>query len=140
MTKTDRHRTALACVAGWQPRWRVLSLEMLSTCTCYSWLHWRWFGYVSPSYCTKWPSLVLARFSFLLDHVSGPYCSTVSFPLAHVSCCGWVMCHFFIGPCVVFLLVTWRDHNTPRVFLLLDHVSRCYTSACQYFIQPHVMP
>ena len=105
MTKTDCHRTALACVAREHPRWRLLPLEMLSTCTCYSQLHWRWFGYVSPCYWTMWPSLVLACFRFLMDHVSGPIVPHVSFLLAHVSCCGWVMCHFFIGPCVIFLLV-----------------------------------
>ena len=139
--KTDRHRTALACVVGGQPRWWVLSLEMLFTCTCYSQLHWRWFGYVSPYYCTTWPSLVLTRFRFLLDHMSGPCCSTCKFSigtcivlrLGLVSLLHWTKCR-------ILYWSTWRDHNTPRVFLLLDHVSRCCTSMCQYFIRPCVTP
>ena len=106
-----------------------LPLEMLSTCTCYSRLHWRWFGYVSPSYCTTWPSLVLARFRFLLDHVLVPCCSTCQFstgthvvlPLDHVSFLHWTTCRIFIG---------------PRVCFLFDHVSRCCPSTCHVFIRP----
>ena len=60
----------------------------------------------------------------------------------------WHMCRVVVESCVTFSLYhvsyfywsTWRDHNTPRVFLLLDHVSRCCTSACQYFIGPRVIP
>ena len=129
MMKTDRHRTALACVAGGQPHWRLLPLEMLSTCTCYSRLHWRWFGYVSPCYWTMWLSLVLARFRFLLDHVLGPCCSTCHFSigtcvvlwLGHVSLLHWTMCRIFIG---------------PRVHFLFDHVSLCYLSMCHILICP----
>jgi hypothetical protein len=109
-----------------QPRWWVLPLEMLSTCTCYSRLHWRWFGYVSPFYCTTWPSLVLARFRFLLDHMSVPYCFTCQFSigthvmlsLGHVSLLHWTMCRIFIGP-----------HDR----FLFDHVSRCYPSMFRFF-------
>ena len=126
--KIERHRTILAWVAGGLPRWWVLSLEMLSTCTCYSQLHWRWFGYVSPSYCTTWPSLVLARFRFLLDHVSVPCCSTCQFSngthvvlqLDHMSLLHWTSCHIFIGPCGHFLF---------------DHASQCYPSMCRIFIR-----
>ena len=128
-------------MSGGLPRWWVLPLEMLSMCTCYSWLHWRWFGYVSPSYCTMWTPLVLAHFRFLLDHMSGPYSPTCQFFYWHTG-------HVAVGPCVTssldqvscFYSSTWRDHNTPRVFLLLDHVSRCCMSACQYFIGPRVTP
>ena len=113
-----------------QPRWRLLPLEMLSTCTCYSWLHWRWFGYVSPCYWTTWPFLVLARFRFLMDQVSGPYCSTCLFSigtrvvlrLGHVSFLHWTMCLIFIGP---------RGH------FLFDHVSRCCPSTFHFLIRPH---
>ena len=130
MTKTDHHRTALACVAGGHPRWRFLLLEMLSTCTCYSRLHWRWFRYVSPCYWTTWPSLVLAHFRFLMDHVSGPYYSTcqfsigtrVVFQLGHMSLLYWTMCCIFIGPCAHFLF---------------DHVSWCYPSMFHFLIHPH---
>ena len=109
-----------------QPRWRVLPLEMLSTYTCYSRLHWRWFGYVSPCYWTMWLSLVLARFRFLLDHVLGPCCSTCLFSigtrvvlqLGHVSLLHWTMCRIFIGP---------RGH------FVFDHVSWCCPSTFCFF-------
>ena len=114
-----------------QPRWRVLPLEMLSTCTCYSRLHWRWFGYVSPFYCTTWSSLVLARFRILMDHMSAPIVSHVSFLLAHVSCCGWVTCHFFIGPCVVFFI-------GPRGMTTIPCVSFFYTTTCLDAVYPRV--
>ena len=111
------------------PHWWALPLEMLSTCTCYSRLHWRWFGYVSPSYCTTWPSLILAHFRFLLDHVSGPSCSTCQFStgtyvvlwLDHVSLLHWTMCHIFIG---------------PRGRFLFDHMSRRCPSMFHVFIWP----
>ena len=112
-----------------QPRWRLLLLEMLSTCICYSRLHWRWFGYMSPCYWTTCPSLVLARFRFLMDHVSGPCCSTCQFSigtrvvlrLGHVLFLHWTMYHIFIG---------------PRGRFLFDHVSRCYSSTFHFFIRP----
>ena len=137
--KTDRHRIALACVAG-----GMLPLEMLSTCTCYSRFHWRWFGYVWPSYCTR------GHLWFL--HVLGSYWTTcqdlvvphVSFLLAHVSCCDWVTCHFFIGPSVVFLLVhvAWPQYPTclsftrPRVSMLYVRVSVFYWATCRALSYP----
>ena len=130
--------------------------------TCYSRLHWRWFGYVSPCCWTTWPSLVLARFRFLLDHVLGPCCFTCLFSIGtHMSCCGWVTCHFFIGPCVVFLLVhvavlyltrvtvlsihvsffdsaTWLDGFLPRVGFLLAHVSCHGYFTCHALVHPRL--
>jgi hypothetical protein len=111
------------------PRWRLLPLEMLSMYTCYSRLHWRWFGYMSPCYWTTWPSLVLAHFRFLMDHLSGPYCSTCQFSigtrvvlwLGHVSFLHWTMCRIFIG---------------PRGRFLFDHVSQCCPSMFCLFIRP----
>ena len=138
-----------------QPRWRVLSLEMLSTCTCYSRLHWTWFGYVSPSYCITWPSLVLARFRFLLDHVWGPCCSTCQFSigtcvvlwLGHVSLLHWTMCHIFIGPrgvttipCMSFFYSTMCiDDVRLHVCILFGHVSRPELPTCLFLIRPHGM-
>jgi len=126
MTKTDRHRTALPYMARGQPRWWVLLLEMLSTCTCYSRLHWRWFGYVPPSYCTTWPSLVLAHSRFLLDHVSCSCCSTCQFSMGtrvvlrldHVSL-HWTMWHIVIGPCGRFLFehASWHCLSMFRIFI-----------------------
>jgi hypothetical protein len=111
------------------PRWWVLPLEMLSMCTCYSRLHWSWFGYVSPSYCITWPSLVLAHFRFLLDHVSCSCCSTCQFSmdtrvvlrLDHVSLLHWTMWHIFIG---------------LRCCFLFDHASRHCPSMFRIFIRP----
>jgi len=131
-----------------QPRWQLLLLEMLSTCTCYSRLHWRWFGYVSPCYWTTWPSLVLARFRFLLDHVSAPVVPHVCFLLAHVSRCCWVTCHFFIRPCVVFLLVHVAvSYSTichcairPCFVFLFGHMTWWLSSMCRIFISPHAVP
>ena len=130
MMETDRHRTILACMAGVQPRWWLLLLEILSTCTYYSWLHWRWFRYVSPCYWTTWASLVLARFSFLMYHVSGSYCFTCQFSigtrvvlwLGHVSFLHCTMCRIFIGPHGCFLF---------------DHVSQCCPSMFHFLIWPH---
>ena len=130
MMKTKCHRTALACVAEGLTRQRLLSLEMLSTCTCYSRLHRRWFGYVSPCYWTTWPSLVLARFRFLMDHVSDPCCSTCLFSigtrvilrLGHVSFLHWTMCRIFIGP-----------HGR----FVFDHVSWCCPSMFCFLIWSH---
>ena len=85
---------------------------------------------MSPSYCTTWPSLVLARIRFLLDHVSSPSCSTCQFSIGthvmlwldHVSLLHWTMCHIFIG---------------PRGYFLFDHESRCCPSTFRIFIQPY---
>ena len=123
MMKTNRHRTALACVAWGHPRWRLLLLEMLSTCTCYSRLHWRWFGYVSPCYWTTWSSLVLARFRFLMDHMSGPL-------LFHMSVFYWHTYHVAFGSHVIsslyhvsyFYWSTWSFLIRPRVTVLSVHV------------------
>ena len=130
MTKIERHITVLACVTVGHPCWRLLPLEMLSSYTCYSRLHLRWFGYVSPCYWITWPSLVLAHFRFLMNHVSGPCCSTCQFFigtrvvlwLGHVSFLRWIMCHIFIGP-----------HGR----FLFDHMSWCCSSTFCFLIWPH---
>ena len=142
MTKTERHRTVLACVAGPLPRWWVvLPLKMLFTCTCYSRLHWRWFR---------------SRITFLLHNVAfscpctfkdltGPRVGSLLF---HMSIFYWHTCRVAVRSRVTssldhvlhFYWSTWCDHNTSRVFLLLDHVSRCCTFACRYFTGPRVAP
>jgi hypothetical protein len=94
---------------------------------------------VSPCYWITWPSLVLAHFRFLTDHVSGPCCSTcqisigtrVVLQLGHVSLLHWTKCHIFIDPRGVttmphvsfFYLTTCLDVVRPRVSILLGHVS-----------------
>jgi hypothetical protein len=101
---------------------------------------------VSPSYCTTWPSLVLARFRFLLDHVSGPCCSTCQFSIG-TRVVLRLGCHFFIESCIIFLLVhvaisyltmrpsTCHNFNSPRVVPWLFHVScrgyPIYRSTCR---------
>ena len=129
------------------PRWWTLPLDKLSTCICYSPRVHVIAGCIGDGSGTC--HLLIAQHGHLwFLHVLGSYWTTcrdlviphVSFLLARGSCCGWVMCHFFIGPSVIFLLSTWRDHNTPHVFLLLNHVSRCCTSVCQYFIRQRVAP
>ena len=120
-------------------------------CTCYSRLHWRWFGYMSPSYCTTWSSLVLACFRFLLDHVLGPCCSTYQFSSGahvvlrfdHVSLLHWTMCCIFISPRDVttiprvsfFYSTTCLDAVCPRVSILLGHMSRPELPTCLFLIQ-----
>jgi hypothetical protein len=99
-----------------QSHWRLLPLEMLYICTCYNQLHWRWFGYVSLCYWTMWPSLILARFRFLIDHVSGPL-------LFHMSVFYWHTCCVVVG---------------SRVISSLDHVSYFYWSMWPFRIWPHV--
>jgi len=132
-----------------QPHWRLLPLEMLSMCTCYSRLYWRWFGYVSPSYWTTWPSLVLAHFRFLLDHVSGSYCSTCQFSigtrvmlwLGHMSLLHWTKCRIFIGPCgmttiphvTFFYSTTCLNSIRPHVSILLGHMSRPELPMCLFW-------
>jgi hypothetical protein len=81
---------------------------------------------VSLYYWTTWPSLVLAHFWFLIDHVSGPCCSSCRFSIgtrvvlsmSYVSLLHWTMCLIFIGRCGRFLF---------------DHVSRCYPSTFHFF-------
>jgi len=146
MTKTDRHITALACVvrgshAGGCFCWRCFSrIHAIASSTRDG------SGTCHLLICTTWPSLVLACFRFLVDHVSVPYCSTCQFLLAHVSCCHWITCHFFIGPFVIFLLVhmsisylTMR-HNAvhPRVIFLYVHVAWWFSSTCRIFNSPRV--
>ena len=128
------------------PRWWALPLEMLSTCTCYSRLHWTWFGYVSLSYCTTWPEFwhVLGSYWTICR---APVVPHVSFLMEHMSCCGWVMCHFFIRPCVLFLLVhvaiyystTCHGAIRPRFVFWFGHVAWWLPSTYQIFISPRVM-
>ena len=137
-------------------------MEMLSTCTCYSQLHWRWFGYVSPSYCTMWPSLVLAHFRFLLDHVSCSYLfymlvfyghtchvavgSRVTSSLDHVAYFYWSTWPFLIRPRVMALSIhvlhfysaTWLDGILPRVGFLIAHVSCSGYFMCHALVPPRV--
>ena len=130
------------------PRWWVLPLEMLSTCTCYSRLHWRWFGYVSHFYCTTWPSLVLARFRFLLVQVSGPCCSICPFSigtrvvlrLGHVLLLHWTTYRIIIGPHVRSYLTTRHDAVRPCVIFLYVHMAWWFSSTCWIFNSPCVMP
>ena len=109
-------------------------------------------GHVSPCYWTIWPSLVLARFRFLLDHVSGPCCSTCQFSigthvvlwLGHVSLLHRTICHIFIGPrgvtiipCVSFFYsTTCLNVVCPRVGILLGHMSRTELPMFLFLIQP----
>ena len=137
-----------------QPCWRLLPLEMLFIRTCYSRLHWRWFGYVSSCYWTTWPSLVLARFRFLMDHVSGPCCSTCQFFigtrvvlwLGHVSFLRGIMCHICIGPRGRFIFddvlffdsAMWLDGFLPRVGFLIAHASCSGYFTCHALVLPRV--
>ena len=125
-------------------------------------MHWRWFGYVSPSYCTTWPSLVLAHFRFLLDHVFFLCCSTCQFsnstrvmlPLDHMSLCYWTtccifywyMCPFLIWPRITMMSVhvsyfytsTWLDDFFSRVGFLIAHMSCPGQFTCHALIGPRV--
>ena len=101
----------------------------------------------------QWPSLVLAHFRFLLDHVWGPCCSTCQFSigtrvvlrLGHVSLLHWTTCCIFIGPCgmttipcVSFFYSTMcLDTVRPRVDILLGHMSRPKLPMCLFLIRPH---
>jgi hypothetical protein len=133
----------------WQglPCWCVLSLKMLSTYTCYSRLHWRWFGYVLPSYCTTWPSLILAHFRFLLDHVSVPCCSTCQFStstrvvlqLDHVSLLHWTMCRILLVHVSISYLTTCHNVVRPRVVFLYVHVAWWFPSMCWILNSPRVV-
>ena len=148
MTKTDRHRTALTCMARGSHasgcfRWRCFPhVPAIAAC----------IGYGSGTcHLVIWQC---GHFRFL--HVSGshwtmcraPVVPHVYFLLAHVLCCGWVTCHFFIGPCVVFLLVhvaviystTCHGAVHPRFIFWFGHVAWWLPSTCQIFISPCVMP
>jgi hypothetical protein len=77
------------------------------------------------------------RVGFLMFHMSVFY--------GHVSCCGWVTCHFFIGPCGVFLLVhvvvsystTRHGVVRPRVPFLFGRMAWRHPSTCR-FLMAHV--
>ena len=118
--------------------------------------------YMSPSYCTTWPSLVLARFRFLLDHVWDPCCSICQFStstrvvlqLDHVSLLHWTSCRIFIGLCIHFFILlrvmmlsvhvlyfytsTWLDNFLPRVRILIAHVSYSGQFMCHALVGPRV--
>jgi hypothetical protein len=98
------------------------------------WLHWRCFPRIdnmaiSGSYTfqvltgLRVRSLSFLRLVFYWHTCRVVVGAGVTSSLDHVS--------YFYRP-------TWCDHNTPRAFLLLDHMSRCCTSACQYFIGSRV--
>ena len=122
MMKTDRHRTALVCMAegshvGGCFRWRCFSrVHAIAGCirdgsgTCHLLIAQRghlWFLHVLGSYWT-------------MCHV--PVVPHVSFLWAHLSCCGWITCHIFIGPCGIFLLV---------------HMAVSYSTTCHGTVRPH---
>ena len=130
MTKTDRHRSALACMAGGNHagscfRWRCFPrVPAIAGCIrdglgmCHLVIgqcgH-LWFLYVLGSCWTTCQAPVVPRVYFLL---------------AHVLCCGQVTCHIFTGPCVIFLLV----HMTVS-YQITCHgaIHPCFV----FFIQPH---
>ena len=128
MTKTDRHRAALACVAGGSHaggcfHWRCFPrVHAIAGCIgdgsgmcllCIAQHDHLWFLHVLGSYWTMcWVPIV----------------SHVSFLLPHMSCCGWIMCHFFIGPCVIFYWSTWLFLIGPRVTALSIHISYFYST------------
>jgi hypothetical protein len=66
-----------------------------------------------------------------MDHKSGPVVPYVIFLLAHMSCCGWITCHFFIGPSVVFLI-------GPCGVTTIPHVSFFYSTTCLNAVRPRV--
>jgi hypothetical protein len=117
------------------PWWWVLPLEMLSTYTCYSPRVHVIACCIDNGSCTchlliaQRGHLWFLHVSGLLDHVSGPCCSTCQFstgtrvmlPLDHMSLIYWTMCRIFI---------------CPRVCFLFDHASRCCPSMCHIFIHP----
>jgi hypothetical protein len=80
--------------------------------------------------------------------VGSPVVPHVSFLLAHMSCCGWVTCHFFIGPYVIFWLVhvavsySTTRHGAVRLcfVFLFGHMAWRLPSMCQIFNRPRVMP
>ena len=130
MTKTERHRTVLACVTGGCHtsgcfRWRCFPCvhaiagcigDVLGTChLLIAQCGHIWFLHVSGSFWTTCRDPVVPHVSFLL---------------AHESCCRWITCRFFIGPRVVLLLV----HAFVSFF---DHASRCCSSTCRIFIRPY---
>ena len=140
---TNRHRSGLIC----DKKQNVIELfwhAYQGGCYAGGCFRWRCFPHVHViAGCIGDGSgmchLLIAQCGHLwFLHISGSYWTTcrdpvvphVSFLLAHVSCCSWITCHFFIGSSVVFLWSTWRDHNTPQFFLLLDHVSRSCTFVC----------
>jgi hypothetical protein len=157
---TNHHRTVLAYMAGAATLVGAFIGDVFHIYMLYQ-LYWRWFGYMSPSYCTTWPSLVLARFRFLLDHVSDPYCSTHQFSigthvvlrLGHVSLLHWTMCRSFIGPhgmtiipCMSFFYsTTCHDVVHLHVSILLSHISHpelpthfFYSTTWQDRFVPHI--
>ena len=83
--------------------------------------------------------------SYTYQVLTGPRVGSMLF---HMSIFYWHMCLVVVGSCITsslnhvlyFCWSMWHDHNTLRVFLLLDHVSWYCTSACRYFIGPRVAP
>jgi hypothetical protein len=124
MTKIDHHRTALACMVGGSHtggcfHWRCF----LRIYTCYSWLHWRWFGTCHLLIAQRghlgscmFQVLTRPRVGTLLFHMLVFYWHTCRV-------CGWVTCHFLIGPNVVFLLVHVASIECPHLCRFLRRPS-----------------
>jgi hypothetical protein len=158
VTKTEHHRTILACVAEGLPRWWVLLLEMLSTLhaiagcigdgsgTCHRLIAQRghlWFLHISGS------------FGFLLLHMLvfyGHTCrvavgSRITSSLDHVAYFYWSMWPFLIRPRVTtlfvhvlnFYLATWLDDILPCVRFLIDRVSCSGYFTGHALVPPHVV-
>ena len=115
-------------------------MEMLSTCTCYSRLHWRWFRSRVTLLLHNVALSCPCTFQDLTEpHVGSSYSTCqvyigtrVAFRLEQVSLLHWTMCHIFIGPrgittipCMSFFyLTTYHDVVCLCVSILLGHVSR----------------
>ena len=141
-TRATCHRSGLICDEkltviklfwyAWQGQScrRMLPLEMLSRVDAIAGYIGDGSGHVSPSYSTTWPSLVLAHFRFLLDHVLsmlfhllGFYWHTCRIAVVAVSLLHWIMCHIFIGPRGLTTISHMSFFTWPCVTMLYVHVS-----------------
>jgi hypothetical protein len=118
-------------------------LEMLSMCTGYSRLHWRWFEYVSPCSCTFH---VLNEPRVRLFHISVFYWHTchlttgqcVIFLIVHVAVSYLTTCHGAGCPCFIFYLAMWFDDFLLRIGFLFAHTSCHGYFTCHALVRPRV--
>ena len=99
-----------------QPHWQLLPLKMLSTCTCYSRFHWRWFR---------------SCVTLLLDNVAiSCSCTFLDLNGTRVGSLLFLMSVFYWHTC--------RVADGSRVTSSLDHVSYFYWSTWPFIIRPCV--
>jgi hypothetical protein len=125
MTKTECHRTALACMAG--------------GIHAGGFFHWTCFPRVpaiadcighGSSTCHLVIGHMAISGSCTFQVLNGPCVEPLLF---HMSIFYWHTCRVVVGPCVISSLDHVSYFFGPRGYFVFDHMSRCYPSMFRFF-------